>query len=147
MLSLLRAQAVVMAILLAACTGKPPRLGEPVPDSTIAPAEDEVVDRSWCGLAITYLEDNLPQIAASDPPQEVAARYRQQYFGEGAAELEESIKMAPPEIRADVSAVVAGLRRAASTGDTGAVTSAQFREAKARVDSYNERSCPRFGHS
>lgn len=143
----LRVVAALTAPLLAACTGEPPRLGEPVSDSTITTAEDEVVDRSWCGLAITYLEDDLPQVNASDTPQEVAARYRQQYFGEGEAELEESIKVAPPEVSADVSTVVAGLRRAAATGDSGAVTSAEFRGAKARVDSYNRRSCPRFGQS
>jgi hypothetical protein len=137
--------ASAVALLLSACGGEPPRLGAPVSEPTLTTADDEVVERSWCGLAITYLEDDLPQVDASEPPGEVAARYRQQYFGEGAAELEESTKLAPPEISADVDRVVAGLRRAASTGDTAAVTSAEFREAKARVDSYNQRSCPRFG--
>jgi len=135
----------VLALLLGACAAEPPRLGAPVSDSTLTTAADEVVDRSWCGLAITYLEDDLPQVDPSEPREEVAARFRQQYFGEGAAELEESTRVTPPEIAPDVATVVAGLRRAAAGGDIEAVNSAAFRQAKARVDSYNRRSCPRFG--
>ena len=141
-----KAVAAVLILLSSACGGESPQLGAPgVPGSVGTSADEEVADRSWCGLAITYLEDDLPQVDASARPGEVSARFRQQYFGEGAAELEESTKVTPPEISADVATVVAGLRRAAATGDMAAVTSKEFREAKARVDSYNRRSCPRFG--
>lgn len=141
MTRLLAAVVAVMTLIpVAGCgSGMVPNEG-----ATARAADDDAAERSWCGLAITYLEDDLPQITASDSSADVADRFRQQYFGEGAAELEDSIVLAPAEIAEDVAVVVAVLRRAADLGDASGVGTGEFRGARAGIGAYNQRSCPRF---